>query len=62
MGGCLNAPPFKRIKKNMKSYKEQMKQFRKDKKAFEHKLDKIRAEKIVHSSMPQVVKDILKIK
>ena len=46
----------------MKSYKEQMKQFRKDKKAFEHKLDKIRAEKIVHSSMPQVVKDILKIK
>ena len=46
----------------MKSYKEQMKQFKKDKKAFENKLDKIRAEKIVHSSMPKIVKDILKIK
>ena len=51
----------------MKSYKEQMKQFEKDKKTlvknycipFENKLDKIRAEKIVRSSMPKIVKDII---
>ena len=44
----------------MKSYKEQMEQFKKDKKAFENKLDKIRAEKIVRSSMPKIVRNILK--
>lgn len=43
----------------MKTYKEQMKQFEKDKKTFENKLDKIRAEKIVRSSMPKIVKDII---
>ena len=46
----------------MKTYKEQMKQFEKDKKTFENKLDKIRAEKIVRSSMPKIVRDILKTK
>tara|TARA_Y100000034_G_scaffold118726_1_gene159698 strand:+ start:283 stop:456 length:174 start_codon:yes stop_codon:yes gene_type:complete len=43
----------------MKSYKKQMKQFEKDKKTFENKLDKIRAEKIVRSSMPKIVRDIV---
>ena len=36
-----------------------MKQFEKDKKTFENKLDKIRAEKIVRSSMPKIVRDIV---
>ena len=43
----------------MKTYKEQMKQFKKDKKTFENKLDKIRVEKVVRSSMPKIVKDII---
>ena len=43
----------------MKTYKEQMKQFKKDKITFENKLDKIQAEKIVRSSMPKIVRDIV---